>query len=175
MLKMNNPLVSIIVCTHNRADKLEHTMKTIFAQKYKPVEIVILDDGSTDNTEELIKSYGKKIRYYKQENKGIASARTAGCQMARGEYIAFQDDDDLMPPERIIHLYEALCRYPEATLAVGDWIVIDHEGNSTGKRSKVNIKAQKEEALLIEDGCKAVLWPLLSLTSAYDTLSKSRW
>ena len=141
---MSNPLVSIIVCTYNRADMLKHTMETIFAQKYKPVEVVVVDDGSTDNTEELIKSYDEKIRYYKQENKGIAAARTAGCQMAKGEYIAFQDDDDLMLPERIIYLYEALCQYPQAAFAVGDWIVIDHEGNSTGKRSKVNIKVKKE-------------------------------
>lgn len=141
---------------------LKQTMETIFAQQYRPVEIVVLDDGSTDNTRELIESYGDKVTYYRQEKRGIAAARTNGCQLAKGELIAFQDDDDLMPPERIIYLYEALCRYPEAVLAAGDWAYIAVNGNLTGKRSIFNIKVNNEELLLIEDGYKAVLWPLVT-------------
>lgn len=159
---MNNPQISIVVCTCNRAKMLKQTMETIFAQQYRPVEIVVIDDGSTDNTRELIESYGEKVRYYWQENRGIAAARTAGCQLARGEYIAFQDDDDLMPPERIIYLYETLRRHPNAVLAVGDWFYMDGQGNLTGKRSTFNIKAHNEESLLIEDGYKAILWPLIT-------------
>ncbi|MBE0426195.1 MAG: glycosyltransferase family 2 protein [Nitrospirae bacterium] len=159
---MNNPLISIVVCTYNRVQMLERTMESIFAQQYRPVEILIIDDGSTDNTGELIEGYGNKVRYHRQENKGIAAARTIGCKLAEGEYIAFQDDDDLMPPNRIICLYKALCRYPDAVLAVGDWVYIDAEGNSTGKRSKFNIHAENGEPTLIEDGYKAVLWPFVT-------------
>lgn len=159
---MNNPLVSIVVCTYNRALMLQKTMETIFAQHYRPVEIVVVDDGSTDDTEKLISSYGDKVRYYRQENKGIAATRTIGCQLAKGEYIAFQDDDDLMPPDRIVHLYEALHRYPNAVFSAGDWAYIDVKGNLTGKRSTFNIKTNNEELLLIEDGYKAVLWPLIT-------------
>ncbi len=159
---MNNPLISIVVCTHNRADMLGYTMDSIFKQRYKPVEILVVDDGSTDNTRELMESYGSKVTYHRHDNKGIAATRSIGCQLAHGEYIAFQDDDDLMPPDRINYLYEALCQYPDAKLAVGDWEVIDPEGNLMGKRSKVNIRIDSDEPVLLQDGLEAILWPLIT-------------
>lgn len=81
-----------------------------------------------------MKSYGDRIRYFWQENQGIAATRTAACRLARGEFIAFQDDDDLMPPDRIVHLYKGLRKYPSAVFATGDYAIIDAEGNLTGKR-----------------------------------------
>jgi glycosyltransferase involved in cell wall biosynthesis len=155
---MNYPLISIVVCTYNRAEMLKQTMETIFAQKYRPVEIVVVDDGSTDSTKELIASYGDRVRYYRQENKGIAAARNIGCKLARGEYIAFQDDDDLMPPNRIVCLLKALRQYPNAVIALGDWVFIDAEGKLTGERSKFKIRSENINPILIEDGYKAVLW-----------------
>ena len=121
---MKNPLVSIIICCYNRAHLLPQTMASVFAQAYKPVEIVVVDDGSTDNTQEVMASYGNKIRYKRQENQGIASARTTGCRLARGELIAFQDDDDPMRPDRIGVLYEALRQETSAVMAVGDLAII---------------------------------------------------
>ena len=153
------PLVSIVICCHNRAHLLAQTMESVFAQQYEPVEIVVIDDGSTDNTSELMANYADKIRYYKQENSGAAAVRTAGCRLARGEYIAFQDDDDLMPPDRIVRLHKALCQHPSAVFALGDWALIDADGNLTGNRSKFNIHVDNEEPVLIQDGYKAVLWP----------------
>ena len=108
-------------------------MESVFAQQYQPIEIVVVDDGSTDNTPELMACYHGKIRYYWQENQGVAVARMTGCSLARGDYIAFQDDDDLMPADRIIRLYDALTQYPSAVLAVGDWEEIDKDGNLTGQ------------------------------------------
>ena len=87
---MNRHLVSIVVCCYNREHYLRQTMESIFDQKYDPVEIVVLDDGSTDGTYDLIKSYGDKVRYFRQENQGIAVARTNACQLASGDLIAFQ-------------------------------------------------------------------------------------
>jgi glycosyltransferase involved in cell wall biosynthesis len=136
---MDNPLISIVVCTCNRAEMLKQTMETVFAQQYRPVEILIVDDGSTDNTKELMESCGDRVRYYRQENKGIAATRTTACKLAIGEYIAFQDDD-LMSADRILNLYETLCKYPEAGFAVGNWAYIDAEGNLTAKKSKFNIQ-----------------------------------
>lgn len=156
---MNNPLVSIVVCTYNRAHLLPQTMESVFAQRYKPVEIVVVDDGSMDNTRELVASYGNKIRYYWQENQGIALTRTIACRLAQGEFIAFQDDDDLMPPDRIVILYEALHRHPSAVIAVGDWAIIDDGGNLTGSRYLPKGSLAKDEPILIPDGYEAVLWP----------------
>jgi glycosyltransferase involved in cell wall biosynthesis len=158
----NNPLISIVVCTHNRASLIGQTMETIFAQEYRPVEVLVVDDGSTDNTPELMKGYGDAIRYYRHDNKGIAATRTIACRLARGEYIAFQDDDDLMLPDRITCLYEVLCRYPAAVYSVGDWEYIDAHGNRTGRRQKVNIEINSEEPILLEDGYSAALLPLVN-------------
>lgn len=159
---MSNPLVSIIVCTHNRADMLGQTMETIFAQEYRPVEVLVLDDGSTDNTEQLVRGFGDGIRYHWKKKSCIAGTRTVACKLAAGEYIAFQDDDDLMPPDRITRLYEALQDYPSAVLAAGDWEYLDAGGRKTGRRSIFSLRTTDGKPLLLEDGYRAVLWPLIT-------------
>lgn len=156
---MSNPLVSIVVCCHNRRDYLALTMETVFAQNYSPVEIIVMDDGSTDGTDELIAGYGDKVRYVRQECQGIAVARTNASRMAKGEFIAYQDDDDLMPPNRIVQLYEALCQFPSAAFATGDFQVIDAEGKFTGTRWMPETAQSNGKATLIDDGQAAVLWP----------------
>jgi glycosyltransferase involved in cell wall biosynthesis len=160
----NNELVSIVVCCHNRRQMLEHTMQSIFVQHYNPIEIVVLDDGSTDDTHKLMASYGDKVRYYWQQNQGIAVARTNACRLAKGEFIAFQDDDDLMPPDRIVLLHKALSKFPSAVLALGDWAAIDADANPTGERSRSKFYANRAEPVLIENGYRAVLWPELTPT-----------
>lgn len=159
---MDNTLVSIVICCHNRAHLLPQTLASVFAQHYQPVEIVVVDDGSTDGTAELMAGYGDRVRYYRHENRGTPYTRTRGCELARGEWIAFQDDDDLMAPERICVLYDALKKYPSARFAAGDWAVIDQEGKLTGERSRHKIGKQPGEPVLIEDGYTAVLWPVVS-------------
>ena len=138
---------------------MRKTIESVFAQRYKPVEIVVMDDGSTDNTRDLIASYGNDIRYFRQERQGISVARTAASRQATGEYIAYQDDDDLMPPERITHLYKALQEYPSAVFATGDFAIIDAQGNITGERWLPGKLDEKGQPTLIEDGYSAILWP----------------
>lgn len=156
---MDCPLVSIIICCHNRRHYLEQTMQSVFAQHYRPVEIVVLDDGSTDGTDQLMAKYGDRVQYYWQENRGIAATRTAACRLAKGELIAFQDDDDLMPPERIVKLHAALYDYPSAIFAVGDYALIDPDGNLTGDRWMPGRLDEKDRPTLLEDAHAAVLWP----------------
>lgn len=161
---MTNPLVSIVICCHNRAHLLPETMASVFAQAYEPVEIVVVDDGSTDDTLELMARYGEKVRYYWQTNRGVALTRTTGCQLAKGDYIAFQDDDDLMPTDRIVTLYEAFKKHPSTSFAVGDWAAIDHNGNLTGERWLRESAATQEDAIVFHDGYEAVLWPKIPAT-----------
>lgn len=156
---MDNPLVSIIVCCHNRRLYLEQTMQSVFAQTYRPVEIIVMDDGSTDGTTELLNSYGDRIRLYRQEQQGIAVARTNASRVAQGELIAYQDDDDLMPPERIERLYRALAQFPQAVFATGDYATIDAEGKLTGQRWLPGKLDERAAPVLIEDGRAAILWP----------------
>lgn len=154
-----NPLVTIIVNCYNRAHYIEKTLESVFVQNYKPVEIIVMDDGSTDGTAELMEKYSSRLNYYWQENQGIAVARTNAAQLARGEFIAFQDDDDLMHPDRIVKLYQALSDHSAAVLATADYAVIDAEGNLTGQR---HMPAEHSESMglkYFEDGLSAVFWP----------------
>ncbi|HPP30377.1 MAG TPA: glycosyltransferase [bacterium] len=95
---MANPTVSIILPTYNRAHTFEHAVKSLLRQTYQDFEIIIVDDGSSDNTESLIKEMmriDKRIRYLKHDrNRGAAAAKNTGIKHASGRYIAFQDSDD---------------------------------------------------------------------------------
>jgi glycosyltransferase involved in cell wall biosynthesis len=170
---MSNPLISIIICTYNRARLLTKTLKSVFAQDYKPVEIVIVDDGSNDDTEKIVKSFANEIFYYKKNNEGIAKARSFGGRMAKGEYIAYQDDDDIMPPDRISLLYEALCIYPSAVFATGDFVVIDREGNLTDQRWLPAGRPENGEPKLFDDGYESVMWPRIPV-APHTTLFRRR-
>lgn len=99
-------LFSIVVPTYNRADLITKTIDSICKQTYKNYEIIIVDDGSTDNTEEILKPLlNDNIKYFKKENGERAAARNYGAKLAKGDYINWFDSDDLMLPN---HLEEAL-------------------------------------------------------------------
>lgn len=94
-------LVSVIIPTHNRANLLRQTIDSVLAQSYPWVEIIVVDDQSTDDTAGLLKSYGEKVQYLWQEHRDVSAARNAGLAIAKGEFINFIDDDDLMLPEKL--------------------------------------------------------------------------
>ena len=105
--KSKIPLVSIIIPTYNRAGRIIKTLDSIVNQTYSATEIIIIDDGSTDNTEKIITDYilsnllQEKLQYYKQTNSGAPVARNYGYAKSTGQLIVFFDSDDLMLPDRI--------------------------------------------------------------------------
>lgn len=92
----NKPTVSIIIPTYNRRQSIGRFIKSVLNQTYRDFELIIVDDGSTDNTRELVAGFNnERIRYVRhEENKGEAAARNTGIKAARGEYIASHDSDD---------------------------------------------------------------------------------
>jgi glycosyltransferase involved in cell wall biosynthesis len=98
---MTQPLVSVVMPVFNGAALIGDTLESIFAQTYPNIEILTIDDGSTDNSAEVIGQYGDKIRYIKQDNAGPAAARNNGIKQAKGEYIAFLDADDIWFPQKV--------------------------------------------------------------------------
>ena len=97
----NRPLISAIIPTYNRADLVGDAIDSILAQTYPNVEIIVVDDGSTDNTQERLARYGDRIRMIYQENAGPSAARNKGIAAANGEFISFLDSDDLWLPTKL--------------------------------------------------------------------------
>jgi glycosyltransferase involved in cell wall biosynthesis len=121
-------LASIIIPTFNRASLLEEALASAAGQTYRPLEIIVVDDGSTDDTPDLVPHWqdrfkdeaGLVIRYFRQPNSGVGSARNRGLIESRGEYIQFLDSDDLLHPQKLSRQIECLRRYPQCGYVVSD-------------------------------------------------------
>jgi glycosyltransferase involved in cell wall biosynthesis len=102
MVKMtSNPLVSVIIPTYNRGWILTEAIDSVLAQDYKDYELIVVDDGSTDNTREVLDTYGQNILVLRQANKGVSAARNRGIAEAGGQLVAFLDSDDLWLPRKL--------------------------------------------------------------------------
>ena len=119
----DRPLVSVIIPTYDRAGIIGETIENVCQQTYPNIEIIIVDDGSTDETESVLRSYGDRIRWTAQENAGPSAARNRGIGMAEGEIIAFQDSDDLWHPTKIARQVSLLQKYQESVACLCNSIV----------------------------------------------------
>jgi glycosyltransferase involved in cell wall biosynthesis len=91
--------VSVIIPAFNAAAYIRKSVESVLAQTYQNFEVIVIDDGSTDGTAEIVKSFvDKRIKYFYQENKGLSGARNAGFGLSSGEYLIFLDSDDLLEP-----------------------------------------------------------------------------
>ena len=113
------PLISVIIPTYNTAHYLPDAIESILAQNYPNFEIIIIDDGSTDNTVEVLSMYEQKIIYYYQQNRGPASARNQGLQLSKGKFIAFLDADDLWPKDKIRRQLMHFQKSPKTDIVIG--------------------------------------------------------
>ncbi|MCM1495279.1 MAG: glycosyltransferase [Bacteroides sp.] len=124
-------MVSVIIPTYNRAGTLMRSVQSVMEQSYSEWELIIVDDGSTDNTKDIVKpvlEQDVRIRYiYCPENKGQASARNTGIQAAQGEYVAFQDSDDCWLPDKLQLQMSMMKAHPEYGLVYGQ-VVYDEGG-----------------------------------------------
>jgi glycosyltransferase involved in cell wall biosynthesis len=98
---MKHSLISCIIPVYNGEQFLREAIDSVLAQSYRPIEVIVVDDGSTDGTASVARSYGHKVKYLWQVNSGPAVARNLGISTAKGEYIAFLDADDLWHPEKL--------------------------------------------------------------------------
>lgn len=106
--------VSVIIPTYNRAKTIEKSVRSVLAQTYKEFELIILDDGSTDNTKEVIELISdSRIKYYCQENAGAGAARNAGVEHASYDIIAFHDSDDIWMPDKLEKQMDYWKKHPE--------------------------------------------------------------
>ncbi len=100
-MKTKNPLISVVIPVYNCEKYFSEALNSALSQNYRPIEIIVVDDGSTDNSAKIAKSYKEKVKYTYQNNSGPAAARNTGIQIATGEFIAFLDADDLWPQNKL--------------------------------------------------------------------------
>lgn len=120
---MSNKLVSIIIPAYNVEKYIRQSIFSVLQQTYKEIEIIIVDDGSTDSTGSIIAEYSAKdtrITILTQKNRGLAAARNTGLRHAKGEYLCILDSDDIMLPEKIAKQLEFLEQHPEFDITYSD-------------------------------------------------------
>jgi glycosyltransferase involved in cell wall biosynthesis len=128
MESLSIPTVSVVIPTYNSGTFLGGAIQSVLAQTYSDFEVIVVDDGSTDNTESVVHSFGDRVCYVRQENKGAGAARNHGIKRSRGKYVAFLDADDLWLPGKLAAQIPLLDRDHEIGLIYSDWTVVPEQG-----------------------------------------------
>jgi glycosyltransferase involved in cell wall biosynthesis len=113
MIDSTVKLVSVIIPAYNASDCIERAINSVFSQTFTNYEIIIIDDGSTDITEEIVKKFGDKVRYIRQEHSGTSAARNNGIEVSNGDWISFLDADDEWLPEKLELQIELINKNPD--------------------------------------------------------------
>jgi glycosyltransferase involved in cell wall biosynthesis len=146
-------LISIITPTYNREKFLPAAIDSVLKQTYKNFELIIVDDGSTDNTPTLMTTYlGKdsRIKYLQQKNQGQSVARNYALSVANGDFICFLDSDNYWPEDKLEKSIRAFESHPEVDIVYGDCITIDEQGNEL-HRNNMRRYSGNIAALLLKD------------------------
>ncbi|MCB0096946.1 MAG: glycosyltransferase [Caldilineaceae bacterium] len=125
------PDFSIIVPAYNQARYLGATIESVLIQEYERFELLVVDDGSTDNTQRIAKSFvDHRLRYLHQPNAGLSAARNTGIAHATGRYLIFLDSDDFLEPSALLYHKQAFARNPKLGVSVGGWRFVNPKGRA---------------------------------------------
>jgi glycosyltransferase involved in cell wall biosynthesis len=125
---MKSGVVSVVVPCYNGAKFIDDAVWSIRKQTYPAIDIVVINDGSTDNTQDLLDEHAKldpRVRVFSQDNRGLSAARNVGIKQAQGEYICFLDADDVMLPEKLERQVQFLANEPSIDLVYSDYFIGD--------------------------------------------------
>jgi len=126
--------VSVIIPTYNRGHYIAQAIDSVFSQSFHDYEIIVIDDGSTDNTQEVLKKFEGKITSIHQENQGISKTRNRAIEASHGEYIAFLDSDDYWAPEKLEIQVEILDSHPKVGIVYSRMPIINYKGETIGMK-----------------------------------------
>src|SRR6478672_1447783 len=132
-MSLEKPLISILVNNYNYGGYLKEAIDSALNQTYHNIEVIVVDDGSTDNSREIIASYDTSIIPVYKENGGQASALNAGFAISRGEIVSLLDSDDVWLPQKVEKVVEAFCSYPSGAVVYHKVQNIDKTGIHSGK------------------------------------------
>ena len=146
------PKVSVIIPTYNRSKFVTKAINSVLAQTFTDYEIIVIDDGSNDNTKEVLCSYDAKIKYIYQNNSGVSAARNAGIKKAKGKWIAFLDSDDEWTSEYLSWQMKQAEKYPRVFTHITNSITILPNGKKENHflETKLLPKFKKKSNILLE-------------------------
>jgi glycosyltransferase involved in cell wall biosynthesis len=162
---MNHPLVSIIIPTYNNGDFIIETLQSVLNQSYTNIEVIVVDDGSTDQTAQLFNQHQfKNTNYFKVENNGASAARNYGINKARGSYIQFLDADDVLEPNKIeLQITEMLKTKSALSFSFWDTFQFKIPKNETFIFKHINVsKLTNGKSILTSFGLEEWFIPLFS-------------
>jgi glycosyltransferase involved in cell wall biosynthesis len=136
--------ISVIIPTYNRGNFTVEAINSVLAQTYKDYEIIVVDDGSTDDTREKMKAFDNQIRYIYQENKGPSAARNTGIQQAKGEYLAFCDSDDRFLPTKLEKQMNFIKKNPKCHFLYTWYYNVNEKGEITKLRKPFSCKNKEQ-------------------------------
>jgi glycosyltransferase involved in cell wall biosynthesis len=136
--KRKKPLVSVIIPTYNRGWILREAIDSVLAQDFQDYELIVVDDGSSDNTREILNTYGRNIIVLRQTNKGVSAARNRGIAQAGGQLVAFLDSDDIWLPRKLSRQVDFFKLHPDAIINQTEeiWIRNDVRMNPKDRHRK---------------------------------------
>ncbi|MEL7038617.1 MAG: glycosyltransferase [Cyanobacteria bacterium J06592_8] len=129
-LPSRRPKISVIIPAYNCEYYIEQAVKSVLEQTYTEYEVIVIDDGSTDNTAQVLQPYLDLIRYIYQANQGAAKARNHGCQLAKGEYLAFLDGDDFFTSNKLAEQIQVFEKDSMIDLVQSGWMIVDKNGEN---------------------------------------------
>ena len=167
------PKVSVLIPTYNRKVYLRETLESVFAQTYKDYEVVVVDDGSTDGTEEMLNKGGYNARYYWVDHIGQYAVRNRLIQLAQGEYITFVDSDDLLFPDAIERLIKVVEAHGPNVIAYGAHVGVDEKGRYVKRKQRLlpsgNITAELFEFIYVHSCGMMCAKKLFEEVGGFDT------
>lgn len=163
--------VTVAIPTFNRASFLPQTIESLLAQGYSDLEIIVVDDGSTDDTRDVVSAWQVKhpdtIKYYKQNNQGEAAATNFAWSVATGRYFCLVCSDDPQPPELLRTSVDFLRRHPAVIVSYPDWWRLDERG---GRIERVVVPEYSLERLVAQCHCFVGPGALIDRDAVYDRL-----
>ncbi|MDH5436731.1 MAG: glycosyltransferase, partial [Gammaproteobacteria bacterium] len=153
---MSQPTISVVIAVFNGAKTVKRAIESVLSQTYSALEIIVVDDGSTDNTAEIVKSFSEPVKYFYQDNAGVSVARNNGVGQAQGEWIAFLDADDWYYPDRLRWHAEWIEEDDNLDFLTGDFDYVTPDGSRIRRcmentnAGKVLLRYAAEDRMIME-------------------------
>ena len=147
-MSLHDDLVSVVIPVYNSEKFLAESIESVLNQTYKNIEVITIDDGSTDKSLDILQQFSDKITVISQPNQGLAVALNAGIKKIHGKWFKWFSPDDILYPDAIEILVEEASKLPDNTIIYSNWELIDEDNNILRRHSESNYNNLKKHDLI---------------------------